>query len=57
MPFQDLGLIIINEEQDASYKQELNSPFYHSRDVALMRSKFNKNSLLLISFKISLDPR
>ena len=55
MPFQNLGLIIINEEQDASYKQELNSPFYHSRDVALMRSKFNKNSLLLISSVPSIE--
>jgi len=37
-PVQKLGLVIIDEEHDGSYKQQ-ESPRYHGRDVALMRAK------------------
>jgi len=37
-PVQNLGLIIVDEEHDGSYKQQ-ESPRYHGRDVALMRAK------------------
>lgn len=37
-PVQHLGLIVIDEEHDGSYKQQ-ESPRYHGRDVALMRAK------------------
>ena len=39
-PMVNLGLILVDEEQDGSYKQE-ETPRYHARDVAVMRAKFN----------------
>ena len=55
MPFINLGLIIVDEEQEFSYKQDLKAPFYHARDVALMRAKFSKSSLLLVSSAPSIE--
>ncbi|HEX3231839.1 MAG TPA: primosomal protein N' [Pyrinomonadaceae bacterium] len=37
-PVKKLGVIIIDEEQDASYRQE-ESPFYHARDSAIVRAQ------------------
>jgi primosomal protein N' (replication factor Y) len=37
-PVQNLGLVIVDEEHDGSYKQQ-ETPRYHARDVALMRAK------------------
>src|SRR6266849_5271397 len=37
-PMSDLALVIVDEEQDSSYKQE-ETPRYHARDVAVMRAK------------------
>lgn len=45
-PFQNLGVIIIDEEQVTSYKQE-NNPKYHTRDVALFRCKYHNCPLVL----------
>ena len=46
-PFSDLGLIVIDEEQEHTYKSEM-TPRYHARDVARFRCA-NKNALLLLS--------
>lgn len=53
-PFQNLGVIIIDEEQVTSYKQE-NNPRYHTRDVALFRCKYHNCPLVLGSATPSLE--
>lgn len=45
-PFQNVGLIIIDEEHESSYKQEEN-PKYHARDVALWRAQHHGAALVL----------
>jgi primosomal protein N' (replication factor Y) len=45
-PLQRLGLIIVDEEHDSSYKQE-ESPRYHGRDVAVMRAR-SLNALVVL---------
>ncbi len=46
LPFDNLGLIIMDEEHDTSYKQD-NTPTYHTRDVAKYRSKYHNCPLVL----------
>jgi primosomal protein N' (replication factor Y) len=53
-PFTNLGLIIIDEEHESSYKQE-ESPKYHAREVAIERAKRHNASVLLGSATPSLE--
>lgn len=47
LPFQHLGLIIIDEEHDASYKQQDPAPRYHARSAAIMLAKMHGAKVLL----------
>lgn len=47
LPFDNLGLIIVDEEHDASYKQQEPAPRYHARDVAMILARFHHAKVLL----------
>lgn len=47
LPFQKLGLIIVDEEHDSSYKQKEPSPRYQGRDAAIMLAKMHRAKVLL----------
>jgi primosomal protein N' (replication factor Y) len=53
-PLENLGLIIVDEEQESSFKQE-ETPRYHGRDVAIVRAKMENAVALLGSATPSLE--
>jgi len=53
-PLENVGLIIVDEEQESSYKQE-ETPRYHGRDVAIVRAKMENAVALLGSATPSME--
>lgn len=54
-PLKNLGLIIIDEEHDSSYKQDDPAPRFHGRDAGIMRGKINNIPVLLGSASPSFE--
>lgn len=55
LPHHNLGLIIVDEEHDSSYKQDSPAPRYNGRDTALMASVIHKADIILGSATPSLE--
>ena len=55
LPFIDLGLVIVDEEHDNSYKQETPAPRYNGRDTAMMLARIHGASLVMGTATPSLE--
>ncbi|MED4124501.1 primosomal protein N' [Halalkalibacterium halodurans] len=53
-PFENLGIIIIDEEHESTYKQE-EAPRYHARDVAMFRGRYHRCPVILGSATPALE--
>ena len=56
LPFEELGLVIIDEEHDPAYKQE-DRVFYHARDMAVVRASLTGIPAILVSATPSIESR
>ena len=56
VPLKNLGIIIIDEEDSSSYKQD-NNPRYHVRDMAIYRGKYNNIPVVLGSATPTLESK
>ena len=55
LPFDNLGLIIIDEEHDPSFKQHQVAPRYHARDAAIYLARLHQSNVLLGSATPSME--
>lgn len=55
LPFQDLGLIIVDEEHESTFKQYNPSPRYNARDCSIVLSKLHKANVVLGSATPSIE--
>ncbi len=54
LPYEDLGLIVIDEEHDPAYKQE-DGVIYHARDMAVVRAHMGRIPVVLVSATPALE--
>jgi primosomal protein N' (replication factor Y) len=54
LPYADLGIVVVDEEHDASYKQE-EGVLYHARDMAVVRARLGSFPAVLVSATPSLE--
>ncbi|MCK5781078.1 MAG: primosomal protein N' [Flavobacteriales bacterium] len=55
LPFSNLGLVVVDEEHESSYKQHDPSPRYNARDMSIVLAHFHKAKVLLASATPSLE--